>query len=182
MAEPQGTTPPGWYPDPWAPGAMRWWDGTQWSAHSTPKPPASGPSRGAVIALSVAGVVGVIAVLVLLGVTGAFDSENAEDYAGTEREVALVIDRFEEEVDDDPKRVCDQLLTRQFARGISEGAGKPCAQVFSDELAGAVQANIHVHSIKVSGSTATAEVEELGDDQTWRLVRTASGWQIDSIE
>jgi hypothetical protein len=33
--------PAGWYPDPSAPGAMRWWDGTQWTAHQSAPPPAT---------------------------------------------------------------------------------------------------------------------------------------------
>ncbi len=31
------TAPPGWYPDPTAPGTQRYWDGMQWSvAQPTP--------------------------------------------------------------------------------------------------------------------------------------------------
>jgi hypothetical protein len=28
--------PPGWHPDPWAHGGLRWWDGTAWTAHAAP--------------------------------------------------------------------------------------------------------------------------------------------------
>ena len=29
---------PGWYPDPWTPRTLRWWTGTDWTAHSAPVP------------------------------------------------------------------------------------------------------------------------------------------------
>ena len=29
---------PGWYADPSVYGAMRWWDGVQWTSHTTPPP------------------------------------------------------------------------------------------------------------------------------------------------
>ena len=30
-------SPPGWHPDPAAPGqSVRWWDGSQWTAHTQP--------------------------------------------------------------------------------------------------------------------------------------------------
>lgn len=29
-----GTTPPGWYPDPWYPASTRYWDGTTWTEHA----------------------------------------------------------------------------------------------------------------------------------------------------
>jgi membrane protease YdiL (CAAX protease family) len=33
-----GTHPPGWYDDPWWPGAWRWWTGQGWTGHTTPDP------------------------------------------------------------------------------------------------------------------------------------------------
>lgn len=36
------TTPPGWYPDPTAPTpTLRWWDGVQWTDHTSPLPAAA---------------------------------------------------------------------------------------------------------------------------------------------
>lgn len=34
-----GPIPPGWYPDPWYPGVVRWFDGTDWTPHAAPMGP-----------------------------------------------------------------------------------------------------------------------------------------------
>lgn len=35
---PAQPTPPGWYADPWAPGALRYWDGIGWTSHLASAP------------------------------------------------------------------------------------------------------------------------------------------------
>jgi hypothetical protein len=41
--DPGGADPvPGWYPDPQPTGGLRWWDGTKWTEHVQPLPPAPG--------------------------------------------------------------------------------------------------------------------------------------------
>jgi len=66
----QGGVPPGWYADPSAPGALRWWDGTQWTGHTSAPYTAQAPPLGISAAPShgsrwlwVVGVVATVAVI-----------------------------------------------------------------------------------------------------------------------
>ena len=63
------TTQPGWYPDPAQPGAVRWWDGTQWSEHQAPAAPVvySRPTEGMAIASLVSALLGAPIVPIILG-------------------------------------------------------------------------------------------------------------------
>ncbi|GAA3307745.1 DUF2510 domain-containing protein [Streptomyces cinereospinus] len=77
------TPPPGWYPDPSAPHAERWWDGTAWTGHRRPPGPPVPAGGGAVspraraLALTTAG-----AVLVAALVTGAVVFGTGDDGGG----------------------------------------------------------------------------------------------------
>ncbi|TAL41136.1 MAG: DUF2510 domain-containing protein [Salinibacterium sp.] len=49
MSDGTQTTPPaGWFADPRSSEHMRWWDGTQWTAHTQPRPQAAPPAAVAV--------------------------------------------------------------------------------------------------------------------------------------
>jgi hypothetical protein len=65
------STPPGWYPDPSQPGALRWWDGTQWSEHQAPAAPMvyGRSTDGYAIAALITGLIGVPIVPIVLGVS-----------------------------------------------------------------------------------------------------------------
>ena len=124
-----------------------------------------------------------LATLFTLGATGVLDSENADDYSGRERDVAAVVDRFEELLDDEKTgTVCDELLTREFASSVSSGAGKPCSQVLLDEVGGKLQAEIDVHSIVIRGDLATVALDEGGENETWRMVLQDGKWRISAID
>jgi hypothetical protein len=127
--------------------------------------------------------VGAIALLIALGATGVLDSENRDDFSGQKRDVAAVVDRFEQLSDDEEAdTICNELLTPEFSELVSRGAGKSCQQVFLDEVGGEVQAQIDVHSIDITGDRATVKVDEGGDDETWSMVLVDGAWRIDSID
>lgn len=60
------TSPPGWYPDPWAQANQRYWDGTQWTGHITAPTSPAGPRAKA----STARTVGIVVLAILAGVIG----------------------------------------------------------------------------------------------------------------
>ena len=44
-AQDPSSTPPGWYPDPWAPGGVRWWSGTEWTGYRARGAGLAGPAH-----------------------------------------------------------------------------------------------------------------------------------------
>jgi hypothetical protein len=58
-------TPPGWYPDPHAPGTQRYWDGTQWTDHRAGGVTAKPPSNGKATASMVLGILGLVILYVI---------------------------------------------------------------------------------------------------------------------
>ena len=119
----------------------------------------------------------------MLAATGVLEEKNEDDFSGREKEIAIVIDDFEQAADDEEfDKICTEILTPEFAQLVSAGAGKPCAEGFRDELEGKRQAEIDAKTITVNGNSATAEVDEEGTDETITFERRDGVWRISSIE
>ena len=68
-AQDPSSAPPGWYPDPWAPGGVRWWSGTGWTSYAGPAGPAyqARPTDGYAVASVITSGVGLSPVGIVLG-------------------------------------------------------------------------------------------------------------------
>ncbi len=123
----------------------------------------------------------VAAVVVYLGLTS--NSDNAGGFKGPEKQVAAVVDRFETGLDDNEGgKVCDELLTLEFAKKVAKGSGQTCPDAVMDAVdSGQYQARIDVKSISITGDTATVKVREGGDKETWTLRRESGSWRVDAI-
>jgi Putative lumazine-binding len=110
------------------------------------------------------------------GCGGAADSTG--DFSGAEEDVAQVVEDLEKAAgEDEPRRVCTQLLAQATARQLGAGCSRAVEQAFdrSDTFA------LSVEDVRVSGTTARARVATGRDeDQTevLELVRERGEWRI----
>jgi hypothetical protein len=65
------STPPGWYPDPWSPAAVRWWSGRDWTSYTGPAHPVAAqygrPTDGYALASLITSGIGIFPVGIVLG-------------------------------------------------------------------------------------------------------------------
>jgi len=207
--------PAGWYPDPWAPGGMRWWSGVDWTAYTslpTGKQTDGWAVASLVTSLSGLGPVGVVlgfiarrrigkdperrtgkglatggiaagfvttgflALFVALWANDVFEERNADDYSGTEQEIAQTIDRFEEEWDDDDgTTICNELFTEELASSYQGN----CPSEWDDGF----WVDMDVESIDVYGDTATVKANDTDVvDWTFDLSYVDGEWRICGLE
>jgi len=135
----------------------------------------------AIAALWISGawvVITVLLVVVLLA--GFLNAQNADDYTGTKREVAVVIDRYEDRLtDDDATGICD-LMTTPLRDALVMQSGSCEAAVGSDD--GGLFAHLDAKEITITAPDhAVALVEDPHETFQMTFVREAGQWRIDEI-
>jgi len=123
-----------------------------------------------------------IAGLIIAGATGLLEAENTDQFSeGTEREIAVLFDRFEQAAEDeDAELICDELFTADLREQLS-ASGRDCAERVDAIEQMAVQEDLDITSITVDGASATVRFEEGPTDLTATVVEVDGAWRIDSI-
>ncbi len=107
------------------------------------------------------------------------------DFEGTEADVAQVVEDLQTAAqEDEPGRVCRNLLASAFVRSLGE-AGVDCRRAVTLALNDADGLDLEVRDISVNGTQATARVAsgagESAEQGTLRLVREGDNWRIAAI-
>ena len=107
-------------------------------------------------------------------------NSNAENYSGTEAEVAQVVDDLANAGrDGDGTEICEEIFTPNLARNIEREAGQSCASELQDNLE-QDEYELEIDSLEVDGDTATVGTTDQEDrtavlrmrqiDAAWRVV------------
>lgn len=122
--------------------------------------------------------------LVLAG-CGAGSSDSAKDFKGQQKGVATAIEDLETAGrDDEPVKICSQLLARSLLTRLRE-AGTNCRTAVSQALDDADQFDLEVDSVRIAGTKATARVTSgSGDDEKQeplQLEREGAAWKVATL-
>jgi hypothetical protein len=108
----------------------------------------------------------------------AASSSSSGKFQGTERDVATAIDDLSSAASrKNETKICNELLTKEFAQSL-RSAGTDCETEMSDALADADDYKLTVKDVSVSGTTATAAVENNDKITTFRLQKVGQDWRI----
>ena len=108
-------------------------------------------------------------------------NNNADNYDGTEAEVASVVDDFANAGrDGDGTKICEDIFSTELADNIERESGQSCPSEVEDNLPEG-EYELEIDTLAVDGDTATAAVTDQEDnssvlhvdkvDDVWRVAR-----------
>jgi hypothetical protein len=109
-------------------------------------------------------------------------NNNADNYDGTDAEVASLVDDFANAGrDGDGAKICDDYITADLAANVEKQAGQSCQSEFQDELEEG-EYELEIDSLEVDGDAATVGVTDQKDRSTVMNAQRADGdWRIASF-
>ena len=109
-------------------------------------------------------------------------NNNAENYDGTEAEVASVVDDFASAGrDGDGTKVCEEIFAPDLADNVEKEAGQSCASEVEGNLA-KDEYELEIDSLEIDGDEATVGVTDQEDDsEVFRIERVDADWRITAI-
>jgi hypothetical protein len=109
-------------------------------------------------------------------------NNNADNYDGTDAEVASVVDDFANAGrDGDGTKLCEDFLTPELVANIEKEAGQSCPSEFEEELEEG-EYELEIDSLEVKGDTATVGVTDQKDRSTvFNVERVDADWRIASF-
>jgi hypothetical protein len=106
-------------------------------------------------------------------------NNNADNYSGTDAEVAGVVDDFANAGrDGDGTEVCEEVFAPELASNVEEEAGQSCPSEVEENLPEG-DYELEIDSLEVDGDTATVGVTDQDDNSSVLHVERADGdWRI----
>ncbi len=110
-------------------------------------------------------------------------SDSAAEFKGDQAAVAEVVDRLAAAGRaGEPEKICADILSKQLVTEL-KSAGGDCVTEMHRAIDDASDFNLTVRSVKVNGTTATAEVRQgdSGANATFTFVKEGGGWRASSL-
>lgn len=108
-------------------------------------------------------------------------TSSAGDFEGTEKDVAQVVEDLQTAAsEDEPKRVCDDLLSPKLTSRLGDRCEDAVQAGFDD----ADTSELIVDSVRVTGTTARAQVFVGADEERKELMtfeKAGENWKITSL-
>ena len=109
-------------------------------------------------------------------------NNNADDYEGTDAEVAGLVDDFANAArDGDGTRVCEEIFSPELADNVEQEAGQSCPTEVQANLEEG-EYELEIDSLEVEGDAATVGVTDQEDrSNVLHIRRIDAAWQIVSV-
>ena len=106
-------------------------------------------------------------------------NNNADNYDGTDAEVAQLVDEFANAGrDGDGTKICEEFFTTELADNVEQQAGQSCASELEENLP-EDDYELEIDTLEVDGDTATVGVTDQDDNQSvLHIEQVDSAWRI----